>query len=84
MARCSTGKTCAKALSAFPKYEEVINTLKPQCCQVLAEFPYAPYRYGMEEEDYFSALVVLCLDKCCGHSRTPLGEWMDFGNREDE
>ena len=37
-------------------------TLRQKYCQVISAFPYKPGRYGMDEEDYFSTLVLLCLE----------------------
>lgn len=43
-------------------------TLRQKYCRVISAFPYRPGRYGMDEEDYFSTLVLLCLEADCGRS----------------
>lgn len=45
-------------------------TLRQKYCQVISAFPYKSGRYGMDEEDYFSTLVLLCLEADCGRPST--------------
>lgn len=123
----TAGKPYTKAIDAFPQHKAEIMALKQKYCQVIAAFPYKVGRYGMEEEDYFATLVLLCLeadqrkrsrrkfqeqayrqitgelerrkketqklynsfrnlclDKCYGEGKVPLGSWMNFKNEEDE
>lgn len=62
MERCPTGKPYAEALRTFPQHKAEIMALPEKYCRVISAFPYHVGRYGMDEEDYFSTLVLLCLE----------------------
>ncbi len=62
MAGSPAGKPYAKALIIFPKHKAEIMVLPQKYCQVISKFPYKAGCYGIDEEDYFDTLVLLCLE----------------------
>lgn len=62
MERYTAGKPYRKILDNFPQYKEEIDCLPRKYCEVIWAFPYVNGRYGMSKEDFFSMLVLLCLE----------------------
>lgn len=62
MERSAAGKPYIKALHRFPKHKEEINSLLSKYCEVISLFPYKAGRYGLEEEDFFYTLVLICME----------------------
>lgn len=62
MERGTAAKPYHKILANYPQFKEEIDSLDKKCYEVISMFPYKSESYGMEKEDFFSMLVLLCLE----------------------
>ena len=75
MERRAAGKPYAKALCRFPKRKEEIKSLPGKYCEVISKFPYKAGCYGLEEEDFFYTLVLICMEADQACSSLKVFQW---------